>query len=56
MRRHVQVDSDGLRAILAAQYLVITRRQTLAHGMTERALQYRLGLEGPGSDCCQAFS
>lgn len=47
MRRHVQVDSDGLRAILAAQYLVITRRQTLAHGMTERALQYKTRTGGP---------
>jgi hypothetical protein len=47
MRRHVQVDSDGLRAILAAQYLVITRSQALAHGMTGRALQYKARAGGP---------
>ncbi len=56
MKRHVQVDNDGLRALLAAQYLVISRRQALAHGMTERGLQYKARAGGRGSDCCQAFS
>jgi very-short-patch-repair endonuclease len=47
MKRSAGLDRTGLARILAAQYLVISRRQVLALGITERALQHRLRIGGP---------
>lgn len=47
MTRSTGLDRTGLATTLSAQYFVISRRQVLALGMTERALQHRLRTGGP---------
>jgi hypothetical protein len=47
MKRSAGLDRTGLATTLSAQYLVISRRQVLALGMTERVLQHRLRTGGP---------
>lgn len=47
MTRSAGLDRTGLATILAAQYLVVSRRQVLALGMTERALEHRFRTGGP---------
>jgi hypothetical protein len=47
MSRSTQFDRAALDAILARQYQVISRRQVLASGMTDSALDHRLRAGGP---------
>lgn len=47
MTRSTQSDDVALAAILARQYQVISRNQTLANGMTASALRQRLRAGGP---------
>ena len=47
MSRSTQFDRAALDAVLAQQYQVISRRQALASGMTDSALDHRLRAGGP---------
>ena len=47
MSRSTQFDRAALDAVLARQYQVISRRQALASGMTDSALEHRLRAGGP---------
>ncbi len=46
MTRSAQSDHAALADLLAAQHQVISRKQALARGMTERALHYRVRIRG----------
>ena len=46
MTRSAQSDHAALAALLASQHQVISRKQALARGMSERALQYRVRIRG----------
>jgi very-short-patch-repair endonuclease len=47
MASSTRIDRDALRRTLESQLDVITRRQTLAVGLTRHALSHRLRAEGP---------